>query len=108
MTRYSLVLHLSESVREDKKFRESTQFFADSIANMFNGSDPELRVPVLGGGYNYCIDFSQKKYFDLALKQTKNAIKKFNMDYLTIKTYVYEDEPKERKTRAKKRKKVKK
>lgn len=105
MTRYSIVLHLSESVRNDERFVKTAQFFAESVANMFNGSDPELRVPILGGGYNYCIDFNQEKYFDLALKQTKKAIKENNMgSYLSVKTYVYEDKPKERKTRAKKRK----
>jgi hypothetical protein len=103
MTRYSIILHLSETVREDKRFVKSTQFFADSIANMFNGSDPEFRIPIIGGGINFCIRFRQEKYFNLALKQTKKAMKENNMEhYLSLSSYTDEDEPKERKKLRKK------
>lgn len=107
MPRYSLIINLNESVKDDPRFVKSVEFLANGVAAMFGGSEPELRLPIFPRhGINYCIRFSNEQNYKLASKQVKKTVKENNMGYISIDSY--EDEPKERKITANKPKKVKK
>jgi hypothetical protein len=82
----------------------SVVFIADGLQVMYNGQQPEVRVPVVGGGTNVVVPFSYKANFENAMKAAKRVVKENKIDWVSVRGRDNRGEIKMRKTPSKTKK----